>query len=258
MSKFIHEFILFGLKQAWACLFGALLLGMMILTSFVDWETLPVHQYDVLFVGAVLIQVILMVFKLETTAETKMIILFHLVATGMEIFKTSDAIGSWQYPGSSFFSIGNYPLFAGFMYSAVGSYLARVWRIFDFQFNVYPPIWQTTVVSVLIYLNFFTHHFFYDIRYLLLLAVIYLYYRTWIYFRVDKVHRRMPLLLGFFLVSLFIWFAENIGTFTKVWLYPHQVESWSIVGPEKLLAWFLLMIISFVMVSWVRNPKWQH
>ena len=32
----------------------------------------------------------------------------------------------------------------------------------------------------------------------------------------------MPLLLGFTLVALFIWFAENIGTFTAAWIYPHQ------------------------------------
>ena len=45
-----------------------------------------------------------------------------------------------------------------------------------------------------------------------------------IHFTVDRVPRRMPLLLGFFLVSLFIWLAENIGSFSAVWLYPHQLR----------------------------------
>jgi len=141
---FIHEFFLFGLKQAWACLFGGLLVALIILTSLVDWSHWNLSQYDVLFVSAVIIQIALMVFRLETPNETKIIILFHLVATGMEIFKTSDGIASWQYPGEGFFFIGNYPLFAGFMYSAVGSYLARVWRLFDFQFSYYPPMWVQT------------------------------------------------------------------------------------------------------------------
>ena len=255
MRTFIYEFFIFGLKQAWACLFGVLLLALIIVTSFIDWSTLPVSQYDVLFVGAILIQVMLMVFKLETPAETKMIILFHIVATVMELFKTSPAIGAWAYPGEGIFFLGNVPLFAGFMYSAVGSYLARVWRIFDFQFNSYPPLWMTGVMAFLIYVNFFMHHFWYDLRYLLLAVVIFLFYRSWIYFRIDKVHRKMPLLVGFTLVAFFIWIAENIGTFTKVWLYPHQEAGWSLVGPEKMLAWFLLMIISFVMVSSVRQPK---
>ena len=82
----------------------------------------------------------------------------------MELFKTSDAIGSWQYPEEYLFGIGNVPLFTGFMYSAVGSYIARVWRLFDFQYTHYPARWQTVVLVSLIYLNFFTHHFIWDLR----------------------------------------------------------------------------------------------
>lgn len=49
----------------------------------------------------------------------KVIALFHLVAMGMEIFKTHPSIGSWQYPEEFRIGIMNVPLFAGFMYSAV-------------------------------------------------------------------------------------------------------------------------------------------
>src|SRR3712207_6887532 len=52
-------------------------------------------------------------------------------STIMEVHKT--AIGSWAYPEASLFRIGGVPLFTGFMYAAVGSYLARVWRLFDFR-----------------------------------------------------------------------------------------------------------------------------
>ena len=48
--------------------------------------------------------------------------------------------------------------------------------------------------------------------------------RTMIYFKVWRVHRHMPLLLANFLSALFVWLAENIGTFTKTWLYPHQAQ----------------------------------
>jgi uncharacterized membrane protein YoaT (DUF817 family) len=65
----------------------------------------------------------------------------------------------------------------------------------------------------------------------------------------------MPLLLGFFLVALFIWFAENIATFSNAWLYPDQKDGWSMVSPHKLVAWYLLMIISFVLVSLVHGVK---
>jgi uncharacterized membrane protein YoaT (DUF817 family) len=72
--------------------------------------------------------------------------------------------------------------------------------------------------------------------------------RCRIYFRPWRRHRRMPLLLGFGLVALFIWFAENLGTFAGAWLYPHQRGGWSMVPPAKFGAWFLLMLLSYALV----------
>ena len=81
-----------------------------------------------------------------------------------------------------------------------------------------------------------------------------LFWRTGVWFRSFRMHRRMPLLLGFLLVALFIWFAENLATFSNAWLYPDQRHGWTIVSPMKLGAWYLLMIISFVLVSLVQRP----
>src|SRR5690606_41037851 len=61
--------------------------------------------------------------------------------------------------------------------------------------------------------------------------------------------RWMLLLLGWLLVALFIWFAENIGTFARAWAYPAQKNGWAIVSPAKLGAWYLLMYVSFVLVA---------
>jgi uncharacterized membrane protein YoaT (DUF817 family) len=69
------------------------------------------------------------------------------------------------------------------------------------------------------------------------------------------MRRSMPLLLGLFLVALFIWFAENIGTLTRTWLSPHQSIAWSMVSLGKLSSWFLLLIISYVMVAAVNRPE---
>jgi uncharacterized membrane protein YoaT (DUF817 family) len=65
----------------------------------------------------------------------------------------------------------------------------------------------------------------------------------------------MPLVLGFFLVALFIWFAENLGTFARAWRYPDQANGWTFVSLAKLNAWVLLMIISFVLVTLVNRPR---
>ncbi len=64
----------------------------------------------------------------------------------------------------------------------------------------------------------------------------------------------MPLLLGLFLVALFIWFAENIGTFTATWIYPHQGVAWQRVSFGKLGSWFLLLIVSYAMVAALNRP----
>ena len=75
--------------------------------------------------------------------EAKVILMFHAVGTVMEIFKTS--AGSWIYPEANLLRIGGVPLFTGFMYAAVGSYLARVWRLFDFRFRAHRrwrPRWR--------------------------------------------------------------------------------------------------------------------
>lgn len=213
------------------------------------------HRYDFIFLAAIGFQLLLLLFRLETWREALVIIVFHVVATVMELFKTSDAIGSWSYPEPWFFGIGNVPLFTGFMYSAVGSYLVRVWRLFEFRYNHYPRRWMTVVLVSAIYINFFTHHYTVDIRWLLLGFTALLFFRTTIHFRVIEKHRYMPLLLGWFLVALFIWFAENIATYANVWMYPSQQAGWQMVSLNKLTSWYLLMLISFVLVTLINEIR---
>ena len=192
----------------------------------------------------------MLAFRLETWDEAKVILIFHVVGTVMEVFKTY--AGSWVYPEPSLLRIAGVPLFSGFMYAAVGSYIARVWRIFDFRFAHYPPRWATWLLAVGVYANFFLHHYWLDLRWLLFGATALIFWRTSVHFRNFRVHRWMPLLLGFGLVALFIWFAENIGTFARAWSYPGQEQVWQPVHLAKFGSWYLLMIISFVLVALVQ------
>ena len=252
----LYEFLLFGFKQAWACLFGGLMLTLLLATHLYYPEEASLHRYDFITVAAIGIQAAMLAFRLETWSEAKVILIFHIVGTVMELFKT--AAGSWIYPEPAVLRIGDVPLFSGFMYAAVGSYIARVWRIFDFRYSDYPARWATYALAAAIYVNFFAHHWLPDIRYLLFAVTILLFWRTRIHFRNWREHRWMPLLLGFFLVALFIWGAENIGTFARAWTYPGQADGWQPVSLAKLGSWFLLMLISFVLVSLVhpvREPE---
>ncbi|CDO58960.1 hypothetical protein BN1012_Phect746 [Candidatus Phaeomarinobacter ectocarpi] len=249
----VIEFVVFGIKQAWACLFGGLMLAMIMASALFYPEDAVLNRYDALFLGALIIQLGMIAFRLETFDEVKVILVFHVVGTAMEIFKTS--VGSWVYPEQAIFRIVDVPMFSGFMYAAVGSYLARVTRIFDFRFTHYPPVWATVVLAGLVYVNFFAHHYLPDIRLGLFAVVLVLFGRTRVYFRVFRFRFWMPLVIGFGLVALFIWFAENIGTLSRAWLYPNQANGWSLVSIQKLGSWYLLMIISFVLVTLVRRPQ---
>lgn len=248
-----YEFLRFGVKQAWACLFGGLMVALIIGTYLWYPRDAPLARYDFLFLAALAIQAGMLAFRLETFEEAKVILLFHIVGTVMEIFKTS--VGSWIYPEPNFFRIAGVPLFSGFMYASVGSYIARVWRLFDFRFTRHPPLWTVYLLGGAIYLNFFADHYVADIRVGLFLVTALVFGRSWIHYRIWRVHRSMPLLLACFLNALFIWLAENVGTFTRTWLYPNQAAGWSPVSFGKLSSWFLLLIISYVMVAAVNRPE---
>jgi uncharacterized membrane protein YoaT (DUF817 family) len=247
------EFAVFGLKQGWACIFGASLLAVLMAARLWYPDSAGLARNDFLTIAAVAIQILMVSFKLETLRELRVIVLFHLVGTVMELFKTD--MGSWSYAAEGFLRIGAVPLFSGFMYAAVGSYMVRVHRLFDLKFAGYPRRWITAILAAAIYANFFTHHYIWDLRWVLLAAVVLIYGRCVMHFRVFRREFRMPLVVSFLLVALFIWLAENIATWSGAWLYPSQLDGWHPVGVEKLVAWFLLMIISVVLVAWVYKPQ---
>jgi uncharacterized membrane protein YoaT (DUF817 family) len=147
------------------------------------------------------------------------------------------------------------PLFSGFMYAAVGSYIARIWRSFDFRFSDYPARGATIALAIAIYINFFAHHWLPDLRIGLFIAMMALFWRTRVWFRVWQNHRWMPLLVGLILVATFIWLAENLSTFSHAWVYPDQRGGWALVSPSKLGAWLLLMYISFILVAAIHPPR---
>ena len=65
----------------------------------------------------------------------------------------------------------------------------------------------------------------------------------------------MPMLVGFLLVAFFIWLAENLATVANAWTYPAQAHGWKPVPVTKMGSWYLLMLLSFVLVSMVHRPK---
>lgn len=248
-----YEFLLFGLKQAWACLFGGAMIALLLTTHLFWPDDAPIARYDFLVLASLAIQGLLLATKLERWDEALVILIFHVVGTIMEIFKTAQ--GSWAYPEESLLRIAGVPLFSGFMYACIGSYIARATRLFDLRYIDYPPLWTTWALALLAYANFFTHHYAIDIRLGLFAFSALIFWRAWFVFTPDRTPRRMPMLLGFLLVAFFIWIAENFGTFAAAWVYPSQQDGWHMVSIDKMGAWYLLMLLSFVLVSLVHKPE---
>lgn len=248
----VAEFILFGLKQAWSCLFGGVMLAALIVTKYLWSAEWPVQRYDFLFAFALTVQILMLALRLESLSEVKVIAVYHVVGTVMEIFKVR--MGSWAYPEPAIVAIAGVPLFSGFMYGSVGSYMARAMRVFDMRFTHFPGRASTVLLSLAIYANFFAHHFVYDVRWLLFAATALLYGRVRIYFTVDREARWMPLVVAALLTSVFMWLAENVGTVTGTWLYPGQ-GVWHPVSFGKMGSWYLLLFVSFTLVTLVLPPR---
>lgn len=252
LHPYLAEFVMFALKQGWAALFGILFLAAILITRVIWQDSWSLSRYDGLFVFAITTQAVFFWVGLETWEEVKVIFLFHATGTVMEIFKLAQ--GSWDYPETGIMELGGVPLFSGFMYACVGSYIARVIRIFHMEFAPYPPFWTTLVLAGAIYGNFFAHHFLPDIRIVLFAATALLFWRTKIWFFPGHQPRWMPLPLAAFLAAIFLWIAENIGTVTRTWAYAGQTQ-FEMVPLAKLGSWYLLLYVSFVTVTLVLRDQ---
>lgn len=250
---FLTELFVFGIKQARACLFPGIFISILLLSNYVPLFGLA--RYDFIFIGAVLAQVALVASGVETRDEVLTLCAFHLLGIALEVFKTNPAIGSWSYPEQGFFEVFGVPLYSGFMYASVASYMCQAWRLLDIELENYPSYALSVPLSVGIYLNFFTHHFIPDFRWVLVVGVIVVFFRTKVLFTVTRRRRSMPLVLSFVLIGFFVWVAENLSTYFGAWAYPNQVGGWEVVSLYKISSWCLLVIVSFVIVADLKHAR---
>ncbi|MES2938816.1 MAG: DUF817 domain-containing protein [Pseudomonadota bacterium] len=253
LPRFALEFLYFGAKEARACLFAGLFFAAVFAVPRAGLWGVP--RYDLLLAVALAIQAWMILAGLETLDELKAITLFHAIGFALEVFKTSSGIRSWAYPDFGYTKLFGVPLFSGFMYAAIGSYIIQAWRLFELRVVHHPPYWMAGVLATAIYANFFTHHFIGDYRWYLAACALGLYARTTVVFRPLDRERRMPLLLAFVLIGFFVWLAENLSTFFGVWKYPNQLGAWSAVHVGKWSSWSLLIVMTFTIVANLKHIK---
>ncbi|MET0786743.1 MAG: DUF817 domain-containing protein [Paenisporosarcina sp.] len=241
----------FTYLQALSCLFPVIIFAALALSKFVDIPFLP--RYDFILFVCVVAQIGLLVSKLETFDEFKVIFLFHVIGLALELYKVH--MGSWSYPEEAFSKVLGVPLYSGFMYASVASYICQSWRRMKLQILNWPKPIFALLISSLIYLNFFTHHFLYDARWLLTVFLLVIFFRTVVTYQIFEQRYKMSLILSFLLIGFFIWIAENITTFLGAWQYPNQEVSWSLVHIGKISSWFLLVVISIIIVAQLKRVK---
>jgi Uncharacterized integral membrane protein len=251
MKEKLLQLIRFGWNQALSCMFAVVIFAAMALTHFVELPFIP--RYDFLLLVCIMMQWILIRTKLETIDELKVIIVFHLIGLVLELYKVH--IGSWSYPAEGWLKFGGVPIYSGFMYASVASYVCQAWRRFQLTITGWPPPVLSIGLSAAIYLNFFTNHYIYDIRYVLMIALLPVFGRAVVSFTVGSRAYKMPMIVSYLLIGFFIWIAENISTYLKVWKYPNQEAAWQVVHWGKIGSWFLLIIISVIIVVELKRLK---
>ncbi|WP_084129268.1 DUF817 domain-containing protein [Demequina sp. NBRC 110055] len=238
---------LFVVTQLRCLVFAIAIFAAMAVTELVD---AGIGRYDALLVAGLAITAVLWWTGYETTREVGVIFAFHLLGLGLELFKVSQ--GSWAYPAEGVTMIAGVPLYSGFMYAAVGSYLCQAWRRFDLRITGYRAA-PMLILAVAAYANFFTHHWMWDVRWLIAVLFVIAMWDTWVHYSLGDTRLRMPLAVAFVLIGFFLWLAENVGTFLGAWQYPDQEAFWQAVHMGKLGSWALLVTLSFVIVATLKQ-----
>ncbi|CAM3827666.1 DUF817 domain-containing protein [Mesobacillus thioparans] len=249
--KAIKQLVRFGWEQALSCIFPVVIFASLAITKIIELPFLP--RYDWLLLIFLLMQWGMLRSGLETRDELKVITLFHLIGLSLEIFKVN--MGSWTYPEEAYSKLFGVPLYSGFMYASVASYLCQAWRRLRVELVDWPSFLLVVPLGAAIYLNFFTHHFWLDIRWWLSGLVMIVFWKSWVTYEIGGIKYRMPIALSFVLIGFFIWIAENIATFFGAWQYPNQMEAWSLVHLGKVSSWLLLVIVSFLIVATLKQVK---
>jgi uncharacterized membrane protein YoaT (DUF817 family) len=248
--RFLAELHAFAWHQALACAFPVLIFFALGATR---WTSLGLYRYDLLLIACILFQVVVYLRRVETADELRVICLFHGLGLALELWKVH--LGSWSYHGEAWSKIAGVPLFGGFMYASVASYICQAWRRLRLRFHGWPPTTVCVLIALGIYGNFFTNRFLPDIRWLLFAAVIVAFWRARVVYVPNGPERTMPVLVSFALIGLFIWFAEHLATFLGAWRYPNQHHGWKPVYWQKLTSWWLLVIVSIVIVAELKRLK---
>ncbi|MEM9715681.1 MAG: DUF817 family protein [Pseudomonadota bacterium] len=247
LSKRKIGWVSWGLDQVWwqirAAVFGIAFLAAIVGTAVIwspDWA---LARNDALFGVGVVLMVAVFWTGVNRMADAVPIGIVFLLGIGLELHRTG--VGAWAYADGGVLKLGAKPLFVGFMYAAVASYVIRSLRLKELVVTRLPHWAVAAFVSVSIYGMFFVGVPDWVRPAVLALAVI--------VFGMARVVAPsgswlpVPVALG--LAAVLLWCAENVGTFSGTWTYRGQGPG-ELVDLTKISAWFLLLTVIFWVVTY--------
>jgi uncharacterized membrane protein YoaT (DUF817 family) len=246
----LKQLFLFGYLQAISCVFPIIIFAALAISSIPE-AFLP--RYDLLLLICIIAQLIMYKAGLETLDEVYVITLFHILGLVMELHKVN--AGSWSYPEPAYSKVFGVPLYSGFMYASVGSYLCQAWRNLSIETIDWPGAWTARLCGVAIYLNFFTNAFIMDVRWWIVLVLVIVFRKSKFAFMLGERKYHIHVILAFFLIGFFIWLGENIATFYGAWKYAYQHAGWKMVTWHKISSWSLLVIVSIIIIAELKRIK---
>lgn len=251
LKSYIVELYHFTLKNALSCIFPVFVFSMLAVSKLIPVYIIP--RYDFLLLACLAMQVWMYRNKLETMDEILVICLFHYLGLMMEIYKVR--MGSWSYPEFAYSKVLGVPLYSGFMYASVASFMCQAWRRFNLEITGWGNRTRAMLLGMAIYFNFFTHHYLYDFRYILFALVLINFYKAKVWYTTNGKRRWMPVSLSFALIGFFIWLAENVATFFGAWKYTYQHVGWQVVSLQKIGSWTLMCMVSYIIIAELKFYK---
>lgn len=105
--------------QFLSAIFGISVLSTLAVTKVIS----PIPRYDLVLLLCLAVQWLMVKSRMESVEELKVISMFHVLGLALEVWKVRH--GSWNYPDAGVLRIGDVPLYSGFMYSSVASYITQ-------------------------------------------------------------------------------------------------------------------------------------
>lgn len=227
-------------RESISATFSLILLASIALTELI--RVPGVARYDVLLVVGLVTQVSMVWGKMETWLDVLVMAIYHVLGLVLETYKVRH--GSWSYPEPAFTKIGLVPLYSGFMYASVASYMSVAYRVFQLEFVGWPGKWWSGLALLIVYGQFFLPAPNLWVRAAVAGVVAVVYRRSWVHFDSGGHRLKMPLTVAFGLIGFFVWIAENWATHFRGWVYPNQADGWEPVHFGKVLSWSLMVVVS--------------